>query len=78
MNTKGLFGIRKPFSRFAVALGGFLIVVGIIIVAFLMVIFLDTVEFSILEAENFESVALLILLAIGVVDLLAGFVLWRR
>ena len=78
MDVAGFLGIRKLFSRLAVALGGFLIFVGIIVVAFSVICSLDIVDISLIEAENFQNVALTLLLAVGLVDLLAGVMLWRR
>ena len=68
----------KWFSRFAVALGGFLIFVGIIVVGVFIISFLGVVDFSIIETENIQGIFLGLLLAIGLVDLVAGIVLWRR
>jgi len=68
----------KWFSRFAVALGGFLIFVGIIVVGVFIIGFLGVVDFSIIETENLQGIFLGLLLAIGLVDLVAGIVLWRR
>ena len=68
----------KWFSRFAVALGGFLIFVGIIVTSVFLVGFLGVVDFSILESETFQSLSLFLLLAIGLIDLVAGIILWRR
>ena len=70
--------VTKWFSRFAVALGGFLIFVGIIVIGVFLIGILDP---SILESEslqNFQSIPLLLLLAIGLLDLVAGIILWRR
>jgi hypothetical protein len=75
MGDKRIFGVRKWFSRIAVALGGFLIFVGIIVVGVFLVGFFGMVDFSVLESE---SLPLLLLLAIGLVDLIAGIILWRR
>ena len=66
------------FSRFAVALGGFLIFVGILVTCVFVVGFLDIIYFSILESETFQSLSLFLLLAIGLIDLVAGIILWRR
>ncbi len=69
--------VTKRFSRFAVALGGFLIFVGIIVIGVFLIGFFGMVDLSILESENLQSLPLL-LLAIGLVDLVAGIILWRR
>ena len=68
----------KWFTRFAVALGGFLIFVGIIVVGVFIIGFLGVVDLSIIETENLQGIFLGLLLAIGLVDLVAGIVLWRK
>jgi hypothetical protein len=78
MGDEGILGVTKWFSRFAVALGGFLIFVGIIVVGFFLIGFFGMVDLSILETENLQNVSLLLLLAIGLADLVAGIILWRR
>ena len=78
MDDEKILGIRKWFSRFAVALGGFLIFVGIIVIGAFLIGFFDMIDFSILETENVQNISLLMLLAIGLVDLVAGIILWRR
>ena len=69
---------RKLLSRFAVALGGFLIFVGIVMIGSFLIGFLGVVDFSIVESEKLQSLFLGLLLAIGLVDLVAGIILWRR
>jgi len=69
---------RKLLSRFAVALGGFLIFVGIVMIWSFLIGFLGVVDFSIVESEKLQSLFLGLLLAIGLVDLVAGIILWRR
>jgi hypothetical protein len=78
MVDKKMLRVTKWFSRFAVALGGFLIFVGIIVIGVFLIGFLDVVDFSIIESENLQSLCLVLLLAIGLVDLVAGIILWRR
>jgi len=73
-----ILNFTKLFSRFAVALGGFLIFVGIVVTCVFVVGFLDVIDFSILESETFQSISLFLLLAIGLIDLMAGIMLWRR
>lgn len=68
----------KKLSRFAVALGGFLIFVGVLVIAVFVISFLGVVDFSIVELENLQNLALWILLVIGLLDLMAGVILWRR
>ena len=78
MGDEKLLGIRKWFSRFAVALGGFLIFLGIIVVGAFFIGYFDLIDLSIFETENIQNLSLLMLLAIGLVDLVAGVILWRR
>ena len=73
-----MLGVTKRFSRFAVALGGFLIFVGIVVIGGFLIGFLDIVVFINIESENIQSLFLGLLLAIGLVDLVAGITLWRR
>lgn len=68
----------KKLSRFAVALGGFLIFVGVLVIAVFVISFLGVVDFSVIELENLQNLALWILLVIGLLDLMAGVILWRR
>jgi len=70
--------VTKLRSRVAVALGGFLIFVGIIVVSIFLISFFGIVDLSILEAENLQNLSLLLLLVVGLVDLVAGIMLWLR
>jgi hypothetical protein len=78
MVNEAMLGVTKWFSRFAVALGGFLIFVGILVVGVFLIGFFGMTDFNILETENLQNISLLLLLAIGLVDLVAGIILWRR
>jgi hypothetical protein len=73
-----MWSISKKFSRFAVALGGFLIFLGIIVMAVFVVSSLGMIDFTVIEGENIQSVLVVMLLAIGIIDLVAGIILWRR
>jgi hypothetical protein len=73
-----MLNVSKKFSRFAVALGGFLIFLGIIVMAVFVVGSLGMIDFTIIEGENIQSVLVLMLLAIGIIDLVAGVILWKR
>ena len=68
----------KWFTRFAVALGGFLIFVGILIVGIFLVGTLGVVDFTTVETESLQGLFMMFLLIMGLVDLFAGVVLWRR
>lgn len=65
-------------SRFAVALGGFLIFVGIMMIGILVLVFFGFVDVSILESEKFRMLSVWTLLAIGVLDLVSGVILRCR
>lgn len=76
--SEGMLKEKKRFTRFAVALGGFLIFAGIIIIGIFLISFLDLLDFSVLETEKIHSIFLGSLVMIGGVDLVAGFILLRR
>jgi hypothetical protein len=65
-------------SRFAVAIGGFLIFVGIVIIGVLILVFFGFVDVGILESEKYRMLSLWALLAIGALDLVSGIILRRR
>jgi len=73
-----ILGIRKWFSRFAVALGGFLIFVGIIFIGVFLIDYFGMINLNILETENLQNLPFFMLFALGLVDLIAGILLWRR
>jgi hypothetical protein len=77
MVDEPIWGVTKCFIRFAVAIGGFLIFLGIIVIGVFIMDFFGIVEFRIIESESLQSL-LLLLLAIGLADLVAGIMLWRR
>ena len=64
-------------SRFAVALGGFLIFVGIMMIGVFVLVFFGFVDVAILS-ENYRMLFLWALLAISVLDLVSGIILRRR
>ena len=68
----------KWFNRFVVALGGFLIFVGIIVVGVFILDFLSVIDLRIIETENLQGLFFCLLLAIGLIDLIAGLLLWPR
>ena len=64
-------------SRFAVALGGFLIFVGIMMIGVFVLFFFGFVDVAIFD-EKYRMLFLWILLAISVLDLVSGVILRRR
>ena len=65
-------------SRFAVALGGFLIFVGIMMVGVFVLVFFGFVDVSILESEEYRILFLGALLAVGLLNFVSGIILRRR
>ena len=65
-------------SRFAVALGGFLILVGITMIGILVLFLFGFVDAGLLEGERFRMLFLWAFLAIGLLELAAGVILRHR
>lgn len=78
MVDEALVWSTQWLSRFAVALGGFLIFVGITMTGVFVLVFFGFVDVSILEGEKFRMLSLWLLLTIGVLDLVSGIILRRR
>jgi len=78
MVDEALMWNTQWLSRFAVALGGFLILVGIILIGVFVMVFFGFVDAGILESEKFRMLSLWTLLAIGLLDLVSGIILRRR
>ena len=70
MNSHGL-------SKVAVAMGGFLILVGITMIGVFALVFSGVVDFSVLGKE-YRMLFLWVLLVIGVLDMVSGIILRRR
>lgn len=70
--------MRENILRFAVALGGFLIFAGIIMVGVFALFSLDVVDVSALENQEYPISPLWILVVVGVFDLAAGIILRRK
>lgn len=73
--------MRKHILRFAVALGGFLIFAGILMIGVFATVFFGFVEVSALENHEYHILSLWMLLVVGVLDLVSGIILrhkWLR
>ena len=70
--------MREYRLRFAVALGGFLIFMGIIMVGVFAMVFFGFVDVSALENQEYRMLSLLVLLGVGVFDLVSGIILRRK
>jgi hypothetical protein len=69
---------KKWYNRFAVALGGFLIFLGIIVIGIFLASTMDLIDINIIETANLQGLVLGLLLMIGAVDIVAAVILWRR
>jgi len=70
--------MRKYRLRFAVALGGFLIFVGIIMVGVFVTVFFGFVDISAIENQEYRMISLWVLLLVAVFDLVSGIILSRK
>jgi hypothetical protein len=78
MVNETLMRSTQWLGRFAVALGGFLIFVGIMMIGVFVLAFFGFANVSILESEKIRMLSLGALLAIGVLDLVSGIIIRRR
>lgn len=78
MVNEALMWNTQWLSRFAVALGGFLIFVGIMMIGVFVLAFFGFVDVSMLESDQIRMLSLGALLAIGVFDLVSGIIIRRR
>ena len=69
---------KKWHTRLAVALGGFLIFVGIIVTGVFVASTMGLIDVNIIEIENLQGLILGLLLMVGAVDIVSGVILWRR
>jgi len=65
-------------SRLAVAIGGFLIMMGMILISVIALTLLNIIDISTLMNETSVSMFMLALLSVGVLDVIAGIILSRR
>lgn len=78
MVNEALMWNTQWLSRFAVALGGFLIFVGIMMIGVFVLTFFGFADVSMLESDQIRMLSLGALLAIGVLDLVSGIIIRRR
>lgn len=67
----------RKLSRLAVAIGGFLIMMGMILLAAVVLTFLNVIDITAFMNETFLLMFMLALLLIGVLDVAAGIILSR-
>ena len=65
-------------GKIAVVIGGFLIMIGMILLGIFFLAMFGTLGTHLLINENFAKALMSILLIIGVIDIISGFMLWRR
>ncbi len=65
-------------GKIAVVIGGFLIMVGMILLGIFFLAIFGTFGTDLLMDENFAKAFMSVLLIIGVIDLVSGLMLWRR
>jgi len=65
-------------GKIAVVIGGFLIMVGMILLGIFFLAIFGTLRTDLLISENFAEAFMSVLLIIAVIDLVSGFMLWRR
>jgi hypothetical protein len=68
----------RKLVRLSIAIGGFLIVVSLILTGAVILIFLGIITMSVFENQTGIFMITLILLAIGIADFIAGLILLRR
>ena len=69
---------KKWYNRFAVAVGGFLIFIGIVVTGIFVASTMGLIDVNIIETENLQNLVLGLLLMIGAVDIVAAVILWRK
>ena len=65
-------------SRLAVAIGGFLIMIGMILVSTVVLCGMNIVDVGAFTDESYLLMLMLALSSVGVLDLVAGIILSRR
>jgi hypothetical protein len=65
-------------GKIAVVIGGFLIIIGMILLGIFFLAMFGTLGTDLLIDENFAKAFMLVFLIIGVIDMVSGLMLWRR
>jgi len=68
--------IRK-LSRIAAAVGGFLVMMGMILIGTFALALFNVLDIGVLADETHLLMLTVALLSIGVLDVVAGVILWR-
>jgi len=67
----------RKLSRLAVAIGGFLIMMGMILMSAVVLTLLNVIDITAFMNETYVLMFMLALLSVGVLDVLAGIILSR-
>jgi len=75
---EGLTGNRRKKGIAAAAFGGFLIMVGIVMMGVFALVFFNILDITMLMEPQFRTLFILALLTIGICDLVSGIILALR
>jgi hypothetical protein len=64
--------------KLAVALGGLLVFIGIILIGLFAMVVFDFIDIGALERQEYRTLSLGVFLGVGILDLLSGILLRRR
>jgi len=67
----------RKLSRLAVAIGGFLIMMGMILMSAVVLTLLNVIDITAFMNETYVLMFMLALLSVGVLDVIAGIILSR-
>jgi len=67
----------RKLSRLAVAIGGFLIMMGMILIGAIVLTLLNVIDITAFMNETYLLMFMLALLSVGVLDVIAGIILSR-
>jgi hypothetical protein len=67
----------RKLSRLAVAIGGFLIMMGMILIGAIALTLLNIIDLTAFMNETYLLLFMVALLSVGVLDILAGIILSR-
>jgi len=68
----------RKLSRLAVAIGGFLILTGMILTGTFLLALFNLIDIDVFVSETHLLLLTLMLLLIGILDIVAGIILLRR
>ncbi len=68
----------RKLSRLAVAMGGFLLMIGMFLVSAIALTLLGVININALVNETYLLIFMLALLSVGILDVMAGIILSRE